>query len=276
MFDKRWVEPKADNISRDGREKRRSLSLSRFEIVRKHETTILKGIFLVSLLVLILLGSTILMVQVLNSNPRSDIQTTGWQRTPEIRIVMDSTADWARIMFNDIYGTNTNGIRVLKFDAHGWLSGNDSGDRIDAGHGLTFVDVRYNGTVTETGDIVGFFKGNNNFRHTKMYVDVVLDVDMGMNSVYVYLMLAGAGTTTFQFINKGTGIVVWQDSDTGRTFTEYVLRSMPPQVFFTTEEIDTILVLALVIGGLISIIVLNPLPLRRLTETETTDDSVGL
>ena len=216
------------------------------------------------------------MVQVLNSNPRSDVQTTGWQATPEIRIVMDSTADWSRIMFNDIYGTNTNGIRVLDFGAHGWLSGNDSDDRIDAGHGLTFVDVRYNGTVTETGDIVGFFKGNNDFRHTKMYADVVLDIDMGMNSVYVYLMLAGAGTTTFEFINKETGTVLWQDSDTGRTFTEYVLRSMPPQTFFTTEKIDTLLVIALVIGGLISMVILNPFPIWRSARSGTKDDSVGL
>jgi hypothetical protein len=246
--------------------------LPRVALVRKHETTILKGIALISLLVLVVLGSTVLFVHVLNSNPRSDIETGGWERSPEVRIIMDSTADWARIMFNDIYGTNTNGIRVLEFHGHGWLSGNDSEDRIDAGFGLTFVDVLYNSTVAKTGDIVGFFKGNNNFRHTKMFVDVILDIDMGMPSVYVYLMLAGAGTTTFQFINKQTGVLIWQDSETGHSFTQYDMRSMSSKAFFITERIDTILVIALIVAGIISIVVLNPLPTRRPTKTGTEDE----
>ena len=253
-----------------------AVPLPRVGIVRKHETTILKGISLISLLVLIVLGSTVLFVRVLNSNPRSDIQTTGWERSPEIRIIMDSTSDWARIMFNDIYGTNTNGIRVLEFHGHGWLSGNDSDDRIDAGFGLTFVDVLYNSTVTKTGDIVGFFKGNNDFSHTKMFVDVVLDLDMGLPSVYVYLMLAGAGTTTFQFINKETGVLIWQDSESGHTFTQYDIRSMSPKAFFTTQRIDTILVFALVIAGIISIVLLNPLPTSRSTRVRPEDDIGGL
>lgn len=250
--------------------------MPRVAAVKKHETAILKGISLVSLLILVVLGSTVLVVRMLNTNPRSDVQITGWQKSPEIRIIMDSTADWARIMFNDLYGTNNNGVRVLQFLGHGWLSGNDSDDRIDAGFGLTFVDVLYNSTVTKTGDIVGFFKGNNDFRHTKMYVDVVLSIEMGLPNVYLYLMLAGAGTTTFQFINKETGVLIWQDSETGRTFTQYNIRSMPPKLFFTTETIDTILVLALIIGGVAAIIILNPIPLRRQTKTELREDSAGL
>jgi hypothetical protein len=250
--------------------------LPRVAVVRKHETAILKGISLISLLILIVLGSTVLVVRVLNSNPRSDVQVTGWEKSPEIRIIMDSTADWARIMFNDLYGTNNNGLRVLEFRGHGWLSGNDSDDRIDAGFGLSFVDVLYNSTVTKTGDIVGFFKGNNDFRHTKMYVDVVLSIEMGLPNVYLYLMLAGAGTTTFQFINKETGVLIWQDSETGHTFTQYNIRSMPPKLFFTTERIDAILVLALIISGILAIIILNPLPLRRQTKTKLRDDFAGL
>lgn len=249
--------------------------MRRAELVRKHETNILKGIALISLLVLVVLGSTVLFVQVLNSNPRIDIETSGWVRSPEIRIIMDSTADWARIMFNDIYGTNTNGIRVLEFLDHGWLSGNDGTDRIDAGFDLSFVDVLYNSTVAKTGDIVGFFKGNNNFSHTKMFVDVVLDIDMGQPNVYVYLMLAGAGTTTFQFINKETGVLIWEDSENGHTFTQYDMRSMSPKVFFTTERIDSILVIALIIVGIISIVILNPLPTRRLRRTRA-ENEIGV
>jgi hypothetical protein len=206
------------------------------------------------------------MVQMLESNPRSDIPTTGWQKTQEVRIIMDSTADWARIMFNDLYGTNTNGLSVLEFHSQGWLSGNSSGDRIDAGFRLSFVDVLYNSTVAKTGDIVGFFKGNNNFQHTKMFVDVVLDVDMGLPSVYVVLMLAGAGTTTFQFINKASGVLLWQDSETGRSFTTYVMRTMQPQVFFMRQSLNTILVFALIVGGVIMIVALNPVPIRKPAE----------
>jgi len=249
--------------------------LPKVAIVQKHETTILKGICLISLIILVILGSTVLMVRVLESNPRSDIPTTGWQQTPEVRIIMDSTADWARIMFNDLDGTNQNGLRVLAFRSHGWLSGNDSDDRIDAGFGLTFVDVLYNSTVAKTGDIVGFFKGNNDFSHTKMFADVTLDVNMGLSNVYVVLMLAGAGTTTFQFINKQTGVLIWQDAETGRSFTQYVIRTIPSQAFFIKESINTILVLALIIGGVLTIIALNPLPLRRPARRHG-DDGVAL
>ena len=243
-------------------------------IVQKHETTILKGICLISLVVLVILGSTVLMVSVLESNPRSDIPTTGWQQSPEVRIIMDSTADWARIMFNDLDGTNQNGLRIVAIRSHGWLAGNETDDRIDAGFGLTFVDVLYNSTVAKTGDIVGFFKGNNNFGHTKMFADVVLDVDMGLPSVYVVLMLAGAGTTTFQFINKQTGVVIWQDAETGRSFTEYVVRTMSPQAFFTKETINTILVLAVIIGAILTVIALNPIPIRRPAERSSDDEDV--
>ena len=246
--------------------------MSKVSIVRKHETTILKGICLLSLVILLVLGSTVLMVQVLESNPRSDIPTRGWQKTPEVRIIMDSTADWARIMFNDLYGTNTNGLEVLDFRSHGWLSGNDSGDRIDAGFHLSFVDVLYNSTVVKTGDIVGFFKGNNNFQHTKMFVDVILDVDTGLPSVYIVLMLAGAGTTTFQFINKETGVLLWQDSENGHSFTTYVLRTIQPQAFFTRQSLNTILVFALIVGGIITIIALNPIPVRRPSREKAEDD----
>jgi len=187
---------------------------------------------------------------------------------------MDSTADWARIMFNDLDGTNQNGLRVVAFRSHGWLSGNETDDRIDAGFGLTFVDVLYNSTVSKTGDIVGFFKGNNNFGHTKMFVDVLLDVDMGLPSVYVVLMLAGAGTTTFQFINKQTGVVIWQDAETGRSFTEYVVRTMSPQAFFTKETINTILVLAVIIGAILTVIALNPIPIRRPVKRHSNDEDV--
>jgi len=244
--------------------------------IRKHERSILKGIAVTSLLILIVLGSTLVMVAFLRTNPGTNIEATGWQQTPEVRIIMGSTADWARIMFNDLYGTNSNGIRIVEFHSHGWLLGNDTGSRIDAGRGLTFVDVIYNSTVVKTGDIVGFFKGNNNFRHTRMFADVVLEVNMGMASVSVYLMLAGAGTTTFQFINKETGVVLWADTETGRSVTQYLPKYMSPQVFYSMETIDTYLVLALLAGTILTIIVLNPIYLPRPSEHRSKKESGGL
>jgi len=250
--------------------------MSKREVIRKHEGSILKGVVLISILVLIILGSTLVMVRFLRTNPRSGIASTGWQKTPEVRIVMDSTADWARIMFNDLYGTNLNGIRILEFHSHGWLLGNDSDDRIDAGYGLTFLDVIYNSTVTRTGDIIGFFKGNNDFKHSKMFADVVLDVNLDVTSVSVYLMLAGAGTTTFQFINKETGVVLWEDTETGRSITQYLPRYFSPHVFFAQETIDAYLVLALVVGAALTIILLNPIYNSRPTARKPGKDSGGL
>lgn len=250
--------------------------MSKGEVIRKHEGSILKGVVLISILVLIILGSTLVMVRFLRTNPRSDLASTGWQKTPEVRIIMDSTADWARIMFNDLYGTNLNGMRVLEFHSHGWLLGNDSDDRIDAGYGLTFLDVIYNSTVTRTGDIIGFFKGNNDFKHSKMFADVVLDVNLDMTSVSVYLMLAGAGTTTFQFINKETGVVLWEDTETGRSITQYLPRYFSPHIFFAQETIDTYLVLALVVGAALTIILLNPIYNSRPTASKPGKDSGGL
>jgi hypothetical protein len=136
------------------------------------------------------------------------------------------------------------------------------------------VDVLYNSTVAKTGDIVGFFKGNNVFSHTKMYVDVVFQVNLGLPSVYLILMLAGAGTTTFQFINKQTGVLIWEDAETGRSFTQYVVRTMSPRVFFTRESINTILVLALIIGAVFTIIAVNPISFRGSVERRRDDGGV--
>jgi hypothetical protein len=242
-------------------------------VIRRHEAAILKGIALVSLLTLIVLGSTVLVMNVLKPNPQGN-QTSGWQRTSEIRIVMDSTSDWARIMFNDLSGTNQNGIRVLEFGSHGWLLGNDSNDRIDAGHSLTFIDVLYNSTVTKVGDIVGFFKGNNDFHHTRMYVDVVLGVNMDLRQVYMVIMLAGAGTTTFQLINKATGVMISQDAETGNSYTRYLQWWVPPGAFFAKQEIETTLVVLLAAATIGMMVIFTWLSFRR--KTSPVRDSEGL
>lgn len=244
-------------------------------IVRR-ERTIVKAVLLLSILVLVILGGTFLFARFLSSTPStSQPIARGWQRTPEIRIVMDSTADWARIMFNDLEGTDANGIRVVEFGSSGWLLGNDSGDRIDAGHGLTFVDIIYNATVVKTGDIVGFFKGNNDFEHTKMYTDIVLEVNTNLRQVSFYVMLAGAGTTNIQLTNKQSGAIIWQTTETGNGFTQYARRWVSPEIFFAKERIDEWLIFSLVAGAIGTIAVVNMIG-RRNTAITIEDQEDGL
>jgi hypothetical protein len=187
---------------------------------------------------------------------------------------MDSTADWARIMFNDLTGTNQNGLQIVRFDSRGWLLGNDSDDAIDAGSGLTFIDVLYNTTVTRSGDIVGFFKGNNDFSHTIMYADVVLKVDRDMRQVYMVLMLAGAGTTTFELISKDTGVMIWQDTETGNSYTQYIKRMVPEEAFFAKQEVESILVVVLAAATIVTIAILTTLSFRA--KAPRVRDSDGL
>jgi hypothetical protein len=243
--------------------------------IRRHERTIAKAVLAISILVLVVLGSTILAVRLLTT-PTTSPPSQGWQRTPEVRVIMDSTADWARIMFNDLSGTSLNGVRVVQFGSHGWLVGNDTHYRIDAGFGLTFVDIIYNTTVVKTGDIVGFFKGNNVFAHTRMYSDVVLEINTNMRQVSIFLMLAGAGTTTFQFINKQTGQVIWQDTDTGNSFTQYTRRYMSPDVFFAKQQIQNFYIALLVTGAVVTIVALNAVPINRRNRHPFEDTGEGL
>jgi hypothetical protein len=243
--------------------------------LRKHERSIAKVVLALSIIVLVVLGSTVLVVRILRT-PTTPPPAQGWQAAPEIRVVMDSTADWARVMFNDLSGTNLNGVRAARFDSDGWLTGNDSDDRIDAGFGLTFVDIVYNQTVVKTGDIVGFFKGNNDFGHTRMYADVDLMVNTNMPQVSIFLMLAGAGTTTFQFINKETGLVIWQDMETGNSFTQYTRRYMSPDVFFAKQQIQTIYIALMAIGAVAVIVLLNPVAINRRNRKRVDDDGEGL
>jgi len=234
--------------------------------------SVVKAVLAILVLSLVVFGSTLLTANYLHSNQIKP--TTSWERTSEIRIIMDSSAGWARIMFSDLYGTYLNGIRVVKFDDYGWLSGNSSKYRIDAGFSLTFVDIIYNSTVVRTGDIVGFFKGVNVFRYTRMFADVVLEVNTSMMSVSIFLMLAGAGTTTFQFIDKQSGITIWQDTEAGNSFTQYVRRSISPIAFFLKPEIPNFSVFLLLVLAVTVIVILNSPVLKEYRSTEI--DSPGL
>jgi hypothetical protein len=118
---------------------------------------------------------------------------------------------------------------------------------------------------------VGFFKGNNDFSHTRMYVDVELQINTNLRQVYVLTMLAGAGTTTFEFINKQSGVIIWQDTATGNSFTQYSRRWIPTEAFFAREEIQSVLVVVLVMGTIVTLFALNVLPLLRKNRRATRD-----
>ncbi|MEM4246204.1 MAG: hypothetical protein QW390_02795, partial [Candidatus Bathyarchaeia archaeon] len=111
-------------------------------------------------------------------NVSSAFQNAFWRETPEVRVVMRSTADWARIMFDDTNGTNTNGIRFKRVGDYGWVIRHDDDDIIHVGMDVTWFDVLYGGeSVNKTGDIFAFFKGDNDFEYTEDYDDIVFEVD---------------------------------------------------------------------------------------------------
>jgi hypothetical protein len=189
-----------------------------------------------------------------------------WKETPELRVIMTSTSDWARIMFDDFNNTHANGIGISRILGCGWFFGNDTDDRIDRGKSLTYVDVIYNTTVARTGDFVGFYKGDNDFSYTRMYVDVTLDINVSAPRRYFYLVVAGAGVTTFQVADKVSGVTLWQETVQGNSFTQYLSRSVSAAAFFPKQTLDSSVVFLLV--GLVAVVlvVANPLVLRHRKE----------
>ncbi len=187
-----------------------------------------------------------------------------WFKTPSFRILMKSTADWARIMFDDQEGRNTNGIMFNEVNEYGWILGNDGDDIIDVGVDLTWYDILYNGTSTvKTGDIVAFFKQNNDFDYTEMYADVVFKVDETRDQVYVFLMVAGQGTTTFELISKETGAAVWRDIISGNGGTQHIQRFVPTQIFSRSVKVESTTVLSMALITLFIVFVFNMPKFRR-------------
>jgi len=187
---------------------------------------------------------------------------TSWRETPPIRVVMKSTADWARIMFDDEVGNNTNGIRFKYILSYGWLKGNDSDDEISVGKG-TWIDVLYNVTVKKTGDIVAFNKQRNDFNYTEMYADIVFEMDMGIITGYVWLMLAGQGITTFQLTNLEHRYAVWEETLSGTGYTRHLKRYIMIDSFFRRWEISPTSIVVLTLLVILVMVLLGPVVPRR-------------
>jgi len=196
--------------------------------------------------------------QIPPSDANSTYSAPVWKETPVIRIVMRSTADWARIMFDDTNGTNTNGIRFKKIGDYGWLIRHDDDDAIDVGVDETWFDILYGGeVVSKTGDIVAFFKGENDFEYTEMYADIAFEVDMSRSQIYLFLMIAGKGTTTFEMYVKSSNTLIWKDSFSGDGRTQHIKRYIPAQIFFQTSTVGSVTVISMTLITILIIVGLN-------------------
>jgi len=186
-----------------------------------------------------------------------------WRETPPIRVIMKSTADWARIMFDDEVGNNTNGIRFKYVLACRWLKGNDSDDEISIGKSAWY-DILYNLTVKKTGDIVAFNKQRNDFDYTEMYADIVFETNMGTITGYVWLMLAGQGITTFQLTNLEGRYVIWEETLSGTGHTRHVKRYILMDSFFRRWEISPTSIVVLTLIVILVMVLLGPvIPSRK-------------
>src|SRR3989304_7781372 len=56
-----------------------------------------------------------------------------WREAEPVKVIIDSTADWGRIVFDDLNGTNTNGLRIRSILSIGWLAGKKDDDGLAPG-----------------------------------------------------------------------------------------------------------------------------------------------
>jgi len=227
----------------------------------------------------VLLASSLILLHIVSTSASERVvgvpsgPETNWRETPPIRVTMKSTADWARIMFDDEIGNNTNGIRFKRILSFGWLKGNDSDDEISVGKG-TWYDVLYNVTVRKTGDIVAFNKQRNDFDYAEMYTDIVFETDAGMISGYFWLMLAGQGITTFQLANLEHQYVFWQETLSGTGYTRHVRRYIMSDSFYRRWEVSPTSIAVLTLIALLVMVLLSPIiPSRR--ERQYRKDATG-
>jgi hypothetical protein len=179
-----------------------------------------------------------------------------WHEEP-VRVIIQSTSDWGRILFDDLNGTNSNGLGIQSVLDSGWTTGKDFDYVLQAGRKLAWPDQVYGRIVLRHGDLVEFFKGLNNFHYTQVYADLVLNVDASLPQVYVWLMGGGNGTTTFQITSPATGGTIWQDIIVGNSVTQQVRRVMSPLPFLHPGRTESLVVIAWLGIVVAAIIILN-------------------
>ena len=199
---------------------------------------------------------TFIALQFAITYPAVAAQGADWRQT-SVRVIIDSTSDWGRILFDDFNGTNSNGIGLKSVVGVGWLYGKDFGDTIDAGAKIPWQDQVYNQTVVRHGDLVGFFKGLNDFHYTEAYADLVLNVNVAPLQIYIWLMSGGNGTTTFEITSPDTGGTIWRDIIVGNGVTQQVRRIMSPEPFFHPGRTESLVVILWLVGAISAIIIMN-------------------
>jgi len=213
------------------------------------------------LIMLLSLFSTPLSMLHVGAQPFPD-----WRDTEPVRVVVRSTSDWGRILFDDLNGTNSNGIRLKSVLDSGWVTGQDAGyshGSLDVGRKIPWPAEVYNQIEVRHGDMFGFFKGLGNFRFIEAYADLVLEFDVSIPQSYVWLMSGGNGTTTFQIVSPSTEGTVWRDLIIGQGHTEEVRRVMTPQPFFHPGRSESTVVVTWLVVAIVAIILLN-LPVLEL------------
>ena len=180
-----------------------------------------------------------------------------WQETEPMRIIIQSTSDWGRLLFDDLNGTNANGIRIRAVLTSGWFTGKYIDYALDVGRKLPWQDQAYNQTIVRHGDLMSFYKGLLDFRYSEVYADVVFDIDLSMPQIYVWLMSGGNGTTTFEINNLANGGTIWRDIIVGNGVSQQVRRVMSPQPFFHPARSESVVVAAWLSVALIVVIFLN-------------------
>lgn len=222
---------------------------------------------------------TILVVSQVLVMTSAQVETAQWREASPTKIIIDSTADWGRILFDDLNGTNSNGLRIRSVTNSGWLEGRDTDDQLSAGRKMPWRDAEYDRVIVRKGDMVEFFKGLGDFHPTEIYADLILEVNVELPRVYVWLMTGGNGTTTFEIVNQETGDTMWRDIVVANGETQQVRRIMSPQSFFSPGRTETAIVTWLTVVVLVVVLlnfpvieVLGGLLRRRRASGVLTDD----
>jgi hypothetical protein len=187
----------------------------------------------------------------------AEINEVQWREASPTRVIIRSTADWARVLFDDLNGTNSNGLRIKSVISSGWLEGKDSNDQLYAGRKIAWPDTEFDTVVARKGDMVAFFKGLGDFHYTEVYADLVLEVNIDLPRVYLWLMTGGNGTTSFEIVNKDNGGTLWRDIVVASGETQQVKRVMSPQPFFQPGRAESSVVVTWLTIGIAVMLVLN-------------------
>jgi hypothetical protein len=187
----------------------------------------------------------------------AEINEVQWREASPTRVIIRSTADWGRVLLDDLNGTNSNGLRIKSVISSGWLEGKDSNDQLYAGRKIAWPDTEYDTVVARKGDMVAFFKGLNDFHYTEVYADLVLEVNIDLARVYLWLMTGGNGTTSFEIVNKDNGGTLWRDIVVASGETQQVKRVMSPQPFFQPGRTESSVVVTWLTIGVAVMLVLN-------------------